>query len=140
MRFSDTGLAGQQHGLAFPFFRLQPAAPQQFVFFFTADEGRGPARVQRLEAVRRRTWPKHRPDLYRRRNTLQVPRPEVLELKEVPKKPPRAFADNDHVGLGDALESGRKVWGLADDAGGQIAHHDHPRRDADPELLGNTRL
>ena len=58
----------------------------------------------------------------------------------MPKKPPRAFADNDHVGLGDALEAGRKVRGLADDARGQIAHHDHPCRDADPDLLGNTRF
>ncbi len=58
----------------------------------------------------------------------------------MPKKPPRAIADNEHVRLGDALESGREVRRLADDARGQIAHHDHSSRDADPELLGNACL
>jgi hypothetical protein len=56
----------------------------------------------------------------------------------MPKKPPRAFADNHRVGFGDALEAGRKVRGLADDARGQIAHHNHPGRDADPDLLAIT--
>ena len=54
------------------------------------------------------------------------------------KKPPRAFADNDHVGFGDALQARRKVRGFTNDARGQIAHHDHSSRDADPELLGNV--
>ena len=58
----------------------------------------------------------------------------------MPEKSPRAFADNDRVGLGEALEAGRKVRGFADDARGQIAHHDHSCRDADPELLGNPCL
>lgn len=58
----------------------------------------------------------------------------------MPKKPAGALADNDHVGLGDALEARREVWGLAHDARGLIAHHDHSCRDADPEPLGNTRF
>ena len=56
----------------------------------------------------------------------------------MPEKPPSAFADDDRVRLGDGLEAGRKVRGLADDARGQITHHDHPGRDADPELLGSA--
>ena len=58
----------------------------------------------------------------------------------MPEKPPRAFADNDHVRLGEALEAGGKVRGLADDARGLIAYYDHSGRDADPHLLRNTRL
>ena len=58
----------------------------------------------------------------------------------MPEKPPRAFADNDRVRLGEGLEAGGKVRGLADDARGLIAHHDHSGRDADPHLLRSTRL
>jgi len=43
----------------------------------------------------------------------------------MPEKPPRTFADHDHVRLGDGLEAGREVWRFTDDARGQIAHHDN---------------
>ena len=84
--------------------------------------------------------PQHRPDLYRSRNAFQVPCPQVLKLEEIPEKPSCVFADNDHVGLGDALEAGREVRRLADDARGQIADYDYAGRDTDPEPLGNTRF
>ena len=44
------------------------------------------------------------------------------------------------LGLAMPWRRGRKVRGLADDARGLIAHHDDACRNANPELLGNTRL
>src|SRR6478609_7888501 len=80
MRFSDASLAGQKDDLTFAFFCLRPAAAQQFVFLFAADERRHSAWVQGFKAARRGTWPKNRPDLDRRRNSLQVLCSEVFEL------------------------------------------------------------
>ena len=38
-------------------------------------------------------------------NAFEVPSPEVLEFEEIAKKPSRAFGDDDHVRLGDALQA-----------------------------------
>ena len=65
-RFSDTGLAGEQHDLAFALLRPRPAPQQQLEFFFAPDEGGQAARMQRLEAACDGTWPQHRPGLHRR--------------------------------------------------------------------------
>ena len=50
-RFADTGLARQQHHLAFAGLCLRPAPQQQFEFFFPTDKLGQSARVQRLEAA-----------------------------------------------------------------------------------------
>lgn len=137
--FSNAGLAAEQHSLAFALGRLRPVAPQQVALFLAADEGGHPARMQCLEAARRGARPQHGPGLHRSGDALQGFHPEVFELEQIAKKPSRTFADDDRVRLGDALQTGCEVRGLADDARGQIAHH-HPGGDANPELLGNTRV
>ncbi|HXE26605.1 MAG TPA: hypothetical protein VN637_17115 [Roseiarcus sp.] len=137
--FSNAGLAAEQHSLV-ALGRLQPVTPQQVALFLAAGEGGHPARVQRLEAARRGARPQHGPGLHRSGDALQGFRPEVFELEQIAKKPSRAFADDDRVRLGDVLQTGCEVRGLADDARGQIAHHHHPGGDANPELLGNTRV
>src|ERR1700728_1668842 len=113
MRFSNAGLAGQKHGLAFSLFRLRPTPSQELIFLFPSDEGGHAARVERLEAARRGTWPTHRPDLHGGGDSLQVLWSQVLELEEMSNKPAGALADNDHVGLGDALQARCKIGGLA---------------------------
>ena len=52
-RFADTGLAGEQHHLAFAALCPRPAPQQQFEFFFAPDKLRQAARVQSLEAALR---------------------------------------------------------------------------------------
>ena len=144
MRFSDTGLAGEQHDLAFASRCPRPSAEQQFVFFLAADQGAHPAWVQRLEAACHGIRPQHRPDPHWPVMPLKSLRPEVLELEEIAQKPSRAFADDDHVRLGDALEAGREVRRLADDAAVlRLPAGSCPTtttgRDADPELVENAR-
>jgi hypothetical protein len=101
--------------------------------------------VQCLEAAFRRTSPQRRPGSHRPADTLEVSRPEVLELKQIAKKSPGAFGDHNHIRLGDPLQARREVRRVADDRpllGGthadQIADHDKPGRNADTHLQGRA--
>ena len=109
----NTGLAREQHDLAFTIRCLEPAPPQQFEFFFAPDEGGQAGRVQRLEAACHGTRLQHRPRPHRPSNTLEAPHPKVIELEETAEKSSRAFGDDDHIRFGDALQARRKVRRLA---------------------------
>ena len=64
-----------------------------------------PARVQRLEAACHGIRLQHRPGPHWPANAFEVPSPEVLEFEEIAQKSSRAFGDDDHVRLGDALQA-----------------------------------
>src|SRR5215472_6805377 len=97
-------------------FPIEPAPPQQFEFFFAPDEGGQAGRVQRLEAACHGTRPQRRPGPHRPDDALEVPWPEVLQLKEIADKSARAVADDDRVRLGDPLQARSEVRRLANDA------------------------
>ena len=90
-RFSDTGLAGEQHHLAFTGLCPRPAPKQQFEFFFPPDQRGQTRRVQCLKAAFRRTRPQRRPGSHRLGDTLEVFCSEVLELKQIAEKSPGSF-------------------------------------------------
>ena len=69
--------------------------------------------------------------------------PRSLQLEQIAEKLSRALGDDDHVRLGDALQTRREVRRLADDAAllrfarsDQIADDDQPGRDPDTGLQG----
>jgi hypothetical protein len=73
--------------------------------------------------------------------TLDVPRPQVLQLEQIAEQFSCAVGDHHDVRLGDALQACREVGGLANDGlllsrtcPDQIADHDEPGRDADTGL------
>ena len=140
-RFADTGLAGEEHHLAFAGLCPRPAPQQQFEFFFPPDEGGQAGRVQRLEAAFRRTRPQRRPGPHRPGDALEVLCPEVLQLEEIAEKLSRALGDDHHVRLGDPLQARREVRRLADDAAllrlarsDQVADDNEPGGNADTGL------
>jgi hypothetical protein len=64
-----------------------------------------------------------------------------LQIEEIAEKRSRALGDDNGVRLGSPLETGCKVWCLADDAAllrfprsDQIADHDQSGRNADTGL------
>ena len=64
---------------------------------------------------------------------------QIGALEQTAEEPARRGRDHDAVGLGQGLEPGGQVRGLADDrlllrgaAAEQVAHHHEPGRDADP--------
>src|SRR5262249_17521082 len=103
-------------------------------------------RVQRLEAACHGTRPQRRPGPHRPDDALEVPWPEVLQLKEIADKSARAVADDDRVRLGDPLQARSEVRRLANDAAllrlprpGEIADNHQPRRNSDTGLQGTAR-
>ena len=103
--------------------------------------------MQRLEAAFHRTRSQRREGPHRPGDALEVLCPEVLKLEQIAEKPSRALGDDDHVRLGDPLQTRRKVRRLADDAAllrltrsDQVADDDQARGNTDPCLQGNGRL
>ena len=96
--------------------------------------------MERLEPARRRADAEDavRPD--RLGEALGLDRAEVDALEQVADEPARAGGDDDAVRLGQPLQPRGQVRGLADDrlllrgaAAEQVADHDQPGRDADPD-------
>ena len=146
-RFADAGLAGEQHHLAFAGLGPRPAPQQQFEFFFSTDQLRQAARVERLEAALYRTRPQRCPGPHRSGDALEVLGPEVLQLEQITEKFSCAFGDDHAVRLGDPLQTRRQVRRLADDAAllrlsssDQVADDNEPRGNADAGLQGSIRL
>src|SRR5438105_1926241 len=86
---------------------------------------------QRLEAAFNGTRPQRRPGGHRPGDTLEVPTPEVLKLEQSAEKPSRALGDDNHVWLGDPLQTRREVRRFAHNAAllrfarsDQIAYND----------------
>ena len=75
-----------------------------------------------------------RPGPHRPGDALEVFWSEVLKLEQIAEKLSRAFCDDDHVRLGNALQARGEVRRLADDAAllrltrsDQVADYDQPR-------------
>ena len=102
-RFADTGLAGEQHHLAFTRLCPRPAPQQQLGFFFPPDELGQAARVESFEAAFRRTRSQRRPGSHRSSDTLEVLGSEVLKLEQITEQFSRAFRNHYAVRLCDAL-------------------------------------
>src|SRR5262252_4234012 len=146
-RFADARFAGNQHDLTLAALRPRPAPQQQLGFFLAPDEGSQTARMQCLEAARRGTRAQRRPRPRRPGEALEVPRPEVLEFKEIAEKSTRAVADDDHVRLGNLLQPRREIRRLANDAAllrlppaDEIADDDQPGRNSDTGLQESARF
>ena len=114
---------------------------------FPPDKGAETARVQRLETACHRTRPQCRPDMQRRGDSLKLLSPEVLQLKQIAQKFPRAFGDDNHIRLGDPLQPRRKIWRFADDAAfvrvsssHQIANDNKPGSNADSGFQRGARF
>jgi hypothetical protein len=135
-RFPDACLAREQHDLAFTRFRPFPAAMKSLALFFPPDEGGQAGRVHCVKAALHGTRPQRGPRPRRLGNALEIPSPEVLKLEEIAEKASRAFGDDHHVRLGDALKARREVRRLADDAAllcfarsDQVTYDDQPLRE-----------
>ena len=146
-RFAYTGLAGEEHYLAFAGLCFGPAPQQQFKFFFPPDESSQSSRVQRLEAILNRTRPQRGPGTYWLGDTLDFLGPKVLELEQIADKFSRAGTYDDGVWLGYALQARCEVRRLADDRlllsrtrPDQVADHNEPGRDAHTGLHWNRGL
>ena len=72
--------------------------------------------MQRLKTACRRAWSQCCPSAHRGYNSLEVPCPQILELKQIAEKLSCALGDNHGVRLGDSLESRGEARGFADDA------------------------
>ena len=115
-RLANTGLADEQHHLAFASFCLRPAPQQQFKFFLPSDEISQPTAMQCLKTACRRAWSQCRPGAHRAYNSLQILRPQILEIKQIAEKLSCALGNNRGVRLGDSLKLRGEVRGFANDA------------------------
>ena len=92
--------------------------------------------MQRLEAVRLRTFPQRRECQRCSRDALEFLRAEIDKFEQFAQQFTRALGDDDAVGLSDPLEPGGQVWRVADDLtllrlsrAQQIADDHDPGRD-----------
>ena len=104
-RFADPCLTGDQDHLPFACFCPGPAPQQQFKFFLPAHKGGQAGRVPRLEAALDRPCSQYRPGPRWPGDALEVLGPKVPKLKKIAEKPSRAFADDNCVRRGDALQA-----------------------------------
>ena len=144
-RFADAGFARQQHHLSFARLRLGPAPKQEFGFFLSPDERGQPLRVKG-----RRTGSPRAPDkatigARRSRHAFEVLRAEVVEFEKVAEEFARALGNDDACRMRRALQPGRQIGRVADDAvllglsrADQVADDHEPRRDADAYMQGRA--
>ncbi len=140
-RLADARLARKQNDLAHARLRYGPAPIKEFALFFTPDQGRQPARVQRLEAALLRTLPQRRVGARRSGDPLEVLRAEIDQLEKVAQQLARALGNDDAVGFGDPLQPRGEVRRVAHDPAfprfsrtKEIADHHDPRRDPHPHM------
>ena len=139
-RLADPRLAGEEHHPALAAPGLPPAPQQQVDLLLAADQRRQGRGVERLEPARRRADAEDAVRADRRGEALGLDRAQVGALEQVADEPARGLGDHDAAGLGQRLQPGGQVRGLADDrllpggpAAEQVADHDQPGRDADAD-------
>src|SRR5262249_8797951 len=103
--------------------------------------------MQGFEAAFHRTSPQRCPCFYRPGDALEIRCPEVLQIEQIAKKPPRALGDDDRVRLGGALQPRREVRRFTNNAAlllvprsDQVADDNQPGRNADTGLQRSVRL
>ena len=130
-RFADAGFAREQHHLAFAAPCQGPAPRQQPGLFVPSDQRRQATRMQGVEAAFHRAEAQRRPGPCRLGNAFELLRAEIAQIEELADKPSRAFGDDHHVGLGDALQARRQIGRFADDAAllrSRLSQPGRPRR------------
>src|SRR5262249_29746666 len=102
---------------------------------------------QRLEAACHGTCAQRGPGPRRLGEALEVPKPKLLQFKEIAEKSTRAVTDDDHVRLGNLLQPRREIRRLPNDAAllrlppaDEIADDGQPGRNSDTGLQGSARL
>ena len=140
-RLADPGLAGQQDHVAVARPGALPARQQQPDLLVAADQRRQAAPGGGLEPTRRAGRLAHLVDRDRRLDSLDHVRTALLEDDQALDQPPGPLADHDGAGLGQLLQAGGDVRGLADHrhlvaelAGADVADHHEPGVDADPDV------
>jgi hypothetical protein len=114
-RLADPGLPAQQHHLALAGQGVGPARQQQVELLVAADQRRQAAHGGGLKAAARLAGlagAVHRDRLVDAFHDLC---PELLEHEQAFDQPARAVADQHGAGLGQLLQAGGDVGGLADD-------------------------
>ena len=136
---ADAGLAREQDHLALALPCPPPAVEQERELVLAANQRGEPGRVQGLEAALGGTLAQHGERAHRPGEALQAHRSEVAVGEQVAKQAARSFGDDDGAGLGQPLQPGRQVRGLADHGAlarllvpDQIADHHASSRDPDP--------
>ena len=72
--------------------------------------------MQRLKTACGQARSQCRPSVHRTCNSLQVLRPEILEIEQIAEELSRTLGDNRSVRLGESLKLRRDIRRLADDA------------------------
>ena len=114
-RLADARLARDQHHSSFAALRLLPTADKQLDFLVTPDEGSQASCMQRFEPAFHRTCAQYRPGVHRPGDALEVLCPKVLKLEQIAEQFSRAFGNDHPIRLGDALQTRREAWRLAND-------------------------
>jgi hypothetical protein len=141
-RLADPRLAGQQGHLTPSRLGPLPALEQPGQLRPAPDEV---ADAGHRPRPGRRRFPGDAPGCHRGGKAAQGPRSEVLAREHGPDQPAGGPGDQHRAGLGQGLEPGGQVRGLADHLvacrrglGAEGADHDQPRGDADPDPQRGT--
>ena len=140
------GSPHEQHHLALALLGLPPAVEQQAELVLAADQRRQARRLARLEAALRAAAAEHPPGPHGCGEALEAVDAEVGVLEQAAEQAPGGRVDDHAARLGQGLEAGGEVRGLADHRlllrrtlADQVADHDQPGRDADPGLRAAGR-
>ena len=138
---ADPGLAAEEHHLALALLGLPPAVEQQAELVLAPDQRRQARRLARLETALRAAAAEHPPGPHGCGEALEAVDAEVGVLEQAAEQAPGGRVDDHAARLGQGLEAGGEVRGLADHRlllrrtlADQVADHDQPGRDADPGL------
>ena len=127
--------------------RLLPALAQQRDLLLAPDQRGQRGRAQGLEAIDAARC-QHARDPHRLGEALEMLLAELDAVEQIADQPAGARADDERAGLGQTLQAGGEVGGLADHRlllgralADQVADHHDAGRDADPgrELDAGTR-
>ena len=139
-RLADPGLAGQQNDLTFAGFRPRPAAHQEFEFLVPANQ-RHAAGAQCFEAAEHAALADHAPSVLRFCEAGERLRTEVGQVEQPADLAAGGVGDDDCIGVGQTLNTGRQIRGFPHDAAflgradaDQVADHREASSDADPHL------
>ena len=138
-RLADPGLATDQHHLPFASGGTAPAAQKKLDLLLPLDERGQRRRAQRLEPAQNAAFTNDAPGALRLGETRELLRSEILDLEERTDLPPRTVTNHECARLGQRLQPGGEVRGLADHSAflrrtraDQISDHNEAAGDAKP--------
>ena len=137
-RFTDPGLAREQHHLALTSFGPLPPTQQQLDFLFAADKRREGGGVQRLKSAVDCAFAHYSPGAHRLREALSLNSAEILVLEETAAQPARTRRNDNTVWRSERLQPRGQIWCFTDNAtlphvtgADQITDNHKPGGDAD---------